>query len=51
MDVKYIFYNIRKKLRYGLSNHAGRNFRGIICVHHRGGVIKNVVYILILFVV
>lgn len=37
VSVNYIFHNLRKKLRYGFSNKAGRNFKGVICVHHRGG--------------
>lgn len=35
--VKYIFFNLKKKLRYGFRDKAGRNFKGVICVHHRGG--------------
>lgn len=46
MFYKYYFYNLSKKLRIGLSVHAGRNFSGRICVHHRrGGVKRNYIYV------
>jgi ribosomal protein L2 len=41
MNLNYVFLKIKKKLRYGFCGSAGRNCRGIITVHHRGGGNKN----------
>jgi|JI102314A2RNA_FD_contig_101_585390_length_874_multi_2_in_0_out_0_1 ribosomal protein L2 len=35
--LKYLLYNINKKLKLGCSLKAGRNFLGKICVHHQFG--------------
>lgn len=35
--LEYTFKNVEKKLRFGYIPSSGRNFLGVICVHHRGG--------------
>lgn len=34
---EYSFKKVERHLRYGYISAAGRNFTGIICVHHNGG--------------
>jgi len=34
---EYTFKRVEKHLRYGYISASGRNFTGIICVHHQGG--------------
>jgi large subunit ribosomal protein L2 len=41
MNLNYVFLRIKKQLRYGFCDNAGRNCRGVITVHHRGGGNKN----------
>jgi len=41
MNINYVFFRIKKQLRYGFCGNAGRNHRGVITVHHRGGGAKN----------
>jgi len=35
--LKYIFFNLNKKTKVGNNLRSGRNFKGVICVHHRFG--------------
>ena len=35
--LKYIFFNLNKKIKVGNNLRSGRNFSGVICVHHRFG--------------
>jgi ribosomal protein L2 len=35
--LKYFFFNINKKILIGTKSNAGRNYLGVICVHHRFG--------------
>jgi len=44
MRLKYFFKFIEKKLRIGFVSNSGRNFLGVICVHHRGGGSKKKSY-------
>jgi ribosomal protein L2 len=37
----YYCVKLTKKLSIGISRNGGRNNRGIICVHHRGGGSKH----------
>jgi len=39
--LEYSFKMIERYLRFGYISSAGRNFTGIICVHHRGGGTKK----------
>jgi ribosomal protein L2 len=34
---EYSFKSVERHLRYGYISAAGRNFTGVICVHHQGG--------------
>lgn len=36
MQSNYFFKQFEKKLRFGFVPKAGRNYLGVICVHHRG---------------
>jgi ribosomal protein L2 len=35
--VEYLFKKVERYLRYGYIASSGRNYTGIICVHHQGG--------------
>jgi hypothetical protein len=41
MLLNYSFKQFEKKLRFGFIPKAGRNFLGVICLHHRGGGLKK----------
>lgn len=49
MQSNYFFKQFEKKLRFGFIPKAGRNFLGIICLHHRGGGLKKNLIQLIFF--
>lgn len=42
--MEYSFKRLQKYLRYGYISSAGRNYTGIICVHHQGGGNKRCGY-------
>lgn len=50
MQSNYFFKQFEKKLRFGFIPKAGRNFLGVICLHHRGGGQKRKHTQLIFFV-
>jgi len=41
---EYSFKKVERQLRYGYISSAGRNYTGIICVHHQGGGNKRCGY-------
>lgn len=50
MQSNYFFKQFEKKLRFGFLPKAGRNFLGVICLHHRGGGLKKNLILWIFFV-
>lgn len=38
---KYLFKKIDRRLRIGFISSSGRNFTGVICLHHRGGGLRR----------